>query len=98
MIYPGFIMARLARWGREHAERVKDEPSANILTIDNHQCNGGYCVHQASVRLSRDETLYRMIIAPADAPLTLYGKPIDECFAKPLADWPVETEGDDSDA
>lgn len=86
MIYPGFIMARLARWAAKHAERMADEPDAYVITIDNHQGNGRHCVHQARVRLSRDPTTYRMIIAPADAPIELYGRPIGEAFAQPLGE------------
>ena len=84
MIYPGFIMARLARWCAEHAARVGDQ--AEIMTIDNHQSNGSHGVHQARVILSGDPTTYRMLIAPADAPITINGQPIGEHFAKPLGD------------
>ena len=90
MIYPGYILARLSRWAKEHRERTQGADGANELIIDDHQCNGMHCVHQASVRLQNDPTTYRMIIAPANAPLELYGRPIDEAFGKPLTDWPPE--------
>lgn len=90
MIYPGYIMARLSRWAKEHLQRTEGEAGANHLTIGDHQCNGIHCIHQSSVRLQNDETVYRMIIAPANAPLEYRGRPLDEAFAKPLTDWPPE--------
>lgn len=81
MIYPGHILAKLANWARADDRYVTDR-----VTIDGHQGNGSYGVHQARVQLSGDPTTYRLILAPADAPIMINGRPIGEHFAKPLGD------------
>lgn len=80
MIYPGFILAKIAEWAR------KEPPSDDRITVAGHQCNGLYGVHQARVTMAGDPTTYRLIIAPADAPITINGRPIGEHFAQPLGD------------
>tara|TARA_R100001530_G_scaffold110040_1_gene77389 strand:+ start:358 stop:654 length:297 start_codon:yes stop_codon:yes gene_type:complete len=67
MIYPGFILASVKF----------DTPD---ITTDQHQSNGAYGIHQARVRINDDGTAYRLIIAPADAPITVNGVDIDQHF------------------
>jgi len=80
MIYPGFIVSKIREWARA------EPASTDRITVDGHQCNGAYGVHQARVQLAGDPTTYRLIIAPADAPITINGRPIGEHFAQPLGD------------
>lgn len=80
MIYSGFIVSKIRDWAR------KEPLSTDRITVDNHQCNGSYGVHQARVQLAGDPTTYRLIIAPSDAPITINGRPIGEHFAQPLGD------------
>lgn len=86
MICPGFIIARLTRWAKLQRERNSCHPETDWMEIDGHQSNGSYGVHQARVTLRSDPTVYRLIVAPADAPITINGRPIGEHFAKPLGD------------
>jgi hypothetical protein len=81
-IFPGFILSKLAEWAR------KDDCQTDRITIDNHQSNGAFCVHQARVRLQGDPTVYRLIIAPANAPIFINDdkRPIADAFAQPLGD------------
>lgn len=76
--YAGFIVGRLAVMSGDHPD---DE---NKLVIDQHQSTGAFGVHQARVRLAGDETVYRMILAPADAPVMVNGVPADSYFLEPL--------------
>lgn len=80
MSYPGFILAKIAEWAR------KEHLSTDAIRVDNHQSNGTFGVHQARVTLQGDPTTYRLIIAPADAPIMINGRPIGEHFAQPLGD------------
>lgn len=66
--------------------RIRQMIRGGEISIDNHQQNAGDGVHQCRVRLEGDSAVYRMILAPADAPITLYGRPVGEAFAKPLGD------------
>lgn len=52
--------------------------------IDNTQQNGLYGVYQSRVRLEGDPNTYRLILAPADAPIEMNGRPIGEAFGLPL--------------
>lgn len=81
-IFPGFILSRLADWAR------RDSDENERITIDNHQGNGVYGVHQARVRLKGDPTVYRLIIAPANAPIFINDdkRPVADAFAQPLGD------------
>lgn len=82
MIYPGYLLARIAEWARS----APADPKHHAITVDGHQGNGLYGVHQARVTMEGDPTAYRLIIAPADAPITISGRPIGEHFALPLGD------------
>lgn len=53
--------------------------------IDQHQANGLWCIHQLRVRLPGDPQLYRVIIAPAEAPIFIGKTPADEHFSDPIA-------------
>jgi len=77
MIYPGHIISLIAEFARRSGEP---------FTMDGHQCNGLHGVHQARVTAPGDPTTYRLIIAPADAPIEINGRPIGEHFALPLGD------------
>jgi divalent metal cation (Fe/Co/Zn/Cd) transporter len=79
-IFPGFILSRLAEWARLDAE------ASDRIAIDNHQANGVHGVHQARVRLAGDSTVYRLIIAPPDAPIAIDGRDAATYFAAPLGD------------
>lgn len=79
-IFPGFILSRLGEWAG------RDDDDKERITIDNHQGNGAHGVHQARVRLAGDPTVYRLIIAPADAPISIGGREIATYFAQPLGD------------
>lgn len=81
MIYPGFILAKIAEWARKDASSREDR-----ITIGGQQANGAHGIHQARVTLAGDPTTYRLIIAPADAPIMVNGRPIGEHFALPLGD------------
>ena len=76
--FTGFILARLG-------VITRDQPDdANKLTIDGQQLNGVHGVYQARVTLRDDPTTYRLILAPADAPIQINGIPADEYFGQPL--------------
>lgn len=77
-IFPGFILSRFADWAR------RDSDDSERITVDNHQGNGVYGVHQARVRLAGDPTIYRLVIAPHDAPISINSMPIGDHFAEPL--------------
>lgn len=83
MIYPGFILTKIASLCR------LDTDKTDKITIDNHQSNGAQGVHQARVRLAGDTTTYRLILAPADAEIFINGdkRPVAEAFAQPLGDY-----------
>ena len=57
---------------------------------DQHQQNGGWGIHQLRVRLPGDDTVYRVLVAPADAPIFVGrgphvdGCPIDQHFVEPI--------------
>lgn len=74
LIYPGFVAAEIVR-------ALRRETCARV---DQHQGNGAWCVHQLRVRLPDDPTVYRVIVAPADAPLAIGSQPIDEHFREPI--------------
>jgi len=80
MIYSGYIIAKIAKWARN------DSVSNDRVTVSGHQGNGLYGIHQARVTLAGDPTTYRLIIAPADAPIAINGLPISDHFAQPLGD------------
>lgn len=67
------ILASLARMTR-----------GSDVTIDQRQCNSMDGVWQARVRLTGDDRTYRLLLAPEEAPITLYGRPIDAAFSLPL--------------
>jgi hypothetical protein len=70
MIYPGFIASLITRF--------------LPVTADQHQANGAYGVHQVRCRLPNDPTTYRIIIAPADAPIFIGKVPVDQHFIEPI--------------
>lgn len=88
MVFPGFFVATFARWARIAQERPLDvdAPDDDKITVDNHQAEGVFGVHQARIQLKGDPTTYRMIVAPANAPISINGRPADEVFAAPLGD------------
>lgn len=81
-VFPGFILAQIASWARQ------DASGSDKITVDGHQGNGVYGVHQARVRIANDPTVYRILIAPADAPIFINDdkRPVAEAFALPLGD------------
>ena len=75
--FAGTIVARIMSAAADGA--------LGAVVVTQHQTNSLYGVHQASVRLAGDDTVYRLIIAPADAPISIGGCDVDAHFAKPLA-------------
>lgn len=67
--HTGHIMALLRRAMRDSAVVVSPGPQ-----------NGLYGVHQALVRLDDDPIDYRLLLAPANAPIFIIGQPIDHHF------------------
>jgi hypothetical protein len=65
---------------------IRQACRATEVKVHHGQQNGSYGVHQALVKLDSDPTDYRLILAPANAPITINGRPIDEHFAKELND------------
>lgn len=61
---------------------VNDSPAP--VVIDQHQQNGMWGVHQMRGKLPADPTTYRIIIAPANAPISVSGIPIDDHFKEPI--------------
>lgn len=86
-IYPGFFIDAFQRWSRIAKEREIDtsSPDDSKITVEGHQANGTYGIHQSTLRLEGDPTIYRMIVAPADAPICVNGQPIDNHFLETLA-------------
>jgi hypothetical protein len=82
--YAGFILSSIRAALRNRC--MADRAEADAITVDNSQTNGSYGVHQARVRLRGDPNTYRLILAPADAPITINGRPIGEHFAMPLGE------------
>lgn len=77
--FAGHIMALLRN-------AVIDADIGNGMSIDNLQQNSLDGVHQARVRLAGDPRTYRLVLAPAEAPISYNGRPIGDAFAKPLGD------------
>lgn len=84
MIYPGFFIDAFRRLTR-NAQPDPKCPDDSKIGVIGHQANGAYGIHQAALRLEGDPTVYRMIVAPADAPICVNGQPIDNHFLEPLA-------------
>jgi hypothetical protein len=84
-VFPGFILAQIASWARQDAAA---DDGGDKITIDGHQSNGMYCVHQARAMIKGDPTVYRIIIAPANAPIFINDdkRPVADAFALPLGD------------
>ncbi len=80
MHFTGFILARLSDLARSAGA------GGDRITISGHQVNGAHGVHQARVTLVGDPATYRLILAPADAPISIAGRPAEEYFAQPLGD------------
>lgn len=74
IIYSDLIAAALQRGGEVRKS----------VTLDQHQANGTYGIHQIRARVKGDPTTYRVIIAPADVPLSVGYQPIDQHFAEPI--------------
>ncbi len=79
MHFTGHILATL----RNAAKALH---GGDEITVDNLQQNATYGIHQARVRLKGDPNTYRLILAPADAPIMVGKCPIADQFAKPLGD------------
>lgn len=79
--FAGMILARLRRTMSE-----REEAEGERITISNHQQNAMYGVHQALLTLEGDPNNYRLILAPADAPILIGDRLIGDHFAKPLGD------------
>lgn len=80
--FTGFILSRI----RNAMNALATTAADNGITIDNHQQNGAHGIHQARVRLAGDPTVYRLILAPSDAPIEFGGRDAATYFARPLGD------------
>jgi hypothetical protein len=81
--FTGFILSRI----RDAVRKANAEHPGDEITIDSTQQNGSYGIYQARVRLAGDPTVYRLILAPADAPIMVdHGgpTPIRNHFIEPL--------------
>lgn len=83
--YTGFIVRQLTR----ATKMLAASELGDAVTIDNHQANGAFGVHQCRVRLNGDATVYRLLLAPADAPIRVQGRAIEDYFCEPLGSEPV---------
>ena len=73
--YTGHIMALLRRATR-----------GGEVTVAYPQQNGIYGIHQALVMLDGDPVEYRLLLAPADAPICIHGLSIDAHFPRALSE------------
>ncbi|HEX3884777.1 MAG TPA: hypothetical protein VHW66_19140 [Stellaceae bacterium] len=87
-IYSFLIACGLRRF--VNGERGPEEFSG--ATADEHQSNGAWGIHQLRLRLPFDDQDYRVIIAPANAPITVGGIPVDQHFSYPLGALPAVTD------
>ena len=68
-----------------------EAPPRDFLGADaqQHQQNGAYGAHQLAVYMVSPDSLegqiYRVIVAPADAPISIGGVPADQHFSEPLS-------------
>lgn len=62
---------------------------ADVITVDQLQQNAMWGAHMARVRLAGDPRTYRLILAPAEAPVMIDGRPADQYFNEPLAVEPI---------
>lgn len=65
--------------------------SGTDLTVDQPQSNGMWAVHQFRLQRPGDPMAYRVIIAPANAPVFIGEVSADLHFAEPLA-WTTKPE------
>jgi hypothetical protein len=77
--FTGMILHRLAK-----LLSAEDPADPNHITIDQAQQNGAFGVHQRRIRLKDDPTVYRLLLAPENAPIWISGLPVDEHFIFPL--------------
>lgn len=64
--------------------------AGNEIRIDQPQENHIYGIQQVRIRLEGDPQIYRMIIAPADAPIRVGPVSIDQHFLEPIAQFKGE--------
>jgi hypothetical protein len=58
---------------------------ADVITVDQLQQNAVWGVQMGRVRLAGDPRTYRLILAPAEAPVMIGNVPADQYFNEPLA-------------
>lgn len=73
-VFSGLVAHTLAKFIRDHGG----------VTADQEQSNGMWAVHQFRVVLPGDTTAYRIIVAPANAPVFIGEVSADLHFAEPL--------------
>jgi hypothetical protein len=84
MHFTGMIISSIARLINGDAPHDGFEGAF----ADEHQQNGMYGAHQLRVTLSDDPTVYRVIVAPANAPITIGGIPADQHFLHVIGELP----------
>lgn len=86
LVYTDLVAAQIRRSLCE-GEKI---PAADGMNVDQLQANGCYGVKQLRVTLPGDMGVYRVIIAPADAPVFIGKTHADRHFLEPLV--PTEKE------
>lgn len=81
---PKVFTSLLAAEIRRSLLEDKKTVDANGLQVDQHQSNGMWAVHQLRVVLPEGMGTYRVIIAPANAPVFIGKVSADEHFSEPL--------------
>lgn len=76
--FAGHIMARICAAMRDEGRE------GDGIAVSNLQQNSLYGVQQARVMLEGDPVAYRLILAPADAPIEIDGRPIGDHFSKSI--------------
>jgi hypothetical protein len=85
--YSGLVAAQIRRSLLE-GQKI---PEANGLVVDQLQSNGCYGVKQLRVTLPEGMGTYRVIVAPADAPVFIGKVHADQHFLEPLIPTKPET-------
>ena len=85
MHFTGLIAASIARLVNGDAAHDGFEGAV----ADEHQQNGAWGVHQLRVMLPDDPTIYRVLIAPKDAPIKIGNGTADQHFSHPIGRVPT---------
>jgi hypothetical protein len=84
MHFSGIIANSIKRLVNGHAPQ---DGFAGAVASE-HQQNALWGIHQLLVRVPNDPTLYRVLIAPADAPIKIASGTADQHFSYPIGKVP----------